>query len=248
MEEVKMKKWLVFLLLFWAVPAMAGDIYFQPGMTQQLFKDFSKDAGGILLYRAVAPATPLGLTGFDIGVEVTATDVNTGKDYWKKAFNNQNSPAYILTPKLHVQKGLPFGIDVGLVYSKVPDTDIQYLGGEVKYAIFEGGPVWPALAVRGSYTQIMGVNQLDFKTYGLEVAASKGFGVGVKITPYMSIGEYWAESTPKNLPAGIQLSSENFAMTRYAAGAKLQILLFSITAEVDYVQVPSYTLRVGLTW
>jgi hypothetical protein len=244
------KRWafLTVLLLFIAIPAMAGDISFQPGMTQDLFKDFNKELGAMLLYRAVAPAAPLGLTGFDIGVEATFTDIDTGKDYWKKAFQDQDVPSYLVMPKLHVQKGLPFGIDLGLVYSKVIDSDIQYIGGEVKYAFIEGSAVWPAVAVRGSYSQIMGVDQLDFKTYGVEVTASKGFGVGVKIIPYVSIGEYWNKSNPKNLPAGINLSSDSFSTTRYAAGAKLQFLLLDITAEADYAEVPSYTLRVGLSW
>ena len=243
-----MKKWLVVLLLFWAVPAIAADISFQPGMTQQFFKDFSKDAAGVLLYRAVAPAAPLGLTGFDIGVEVTATGVDNDKSYWKKAFKDQNPPSYMFAPKLHVQKGLPFDFDVGLVYSEVPGTNIQYIGGEVKYAIVSGGVLWPAVAVRGSYTQLFGVDQLDFKTYGLEVTASKGFGVGLKIIPYASIGQHWADSTPKSLPTGVQLSNETFSLTRCAVGAKLQMLVFALTAEVDYVQVPSYTLRAGVSW
>jgi len=243
-----MKKWLVVPLLLWATPAMAADISFQPGITQQMFKDFSKEAGGVLLYRAVGPAAPLGLTGFDIGVEATATQISDGKDYWKKAVKDQNPPSYIVVPKLHVQKGLPFGFDVGLVYSKVPDTNIQYAGGEVKYAIFGGGVLWPAFAVRGSYTQVFGVDQLDFKTYGLEVTASKGFGVGLKIIPYVSLGQHWIDSSPKNLPAGVSLQSESFSLTRGAVGARLQLALFAITAEVDYVQTPSYTLRAGIIW
>jgi hypothetical protein len=247
-EEKKMKKWLVILLLFWAVPAIAADISFQTGMTQQYFKDFSKDAAGVLLYRAVAPAEPLGLTGFDIGLEMTATSMDNAKDYMKKSFKDQNPPSYIFAPKIHAQKGLPFGIDVGLVYSEIPGTNIQYIGGEVKYAIISGGVLLPALAIRGSYTQLMGVTQLDFKTYGLEVTASKGFGVGLKIIPYASIGQHWADSTPKSLPAGVQLNNESFSLTRCAVGAKLQMLLFALTAEVDYVQALSYTLRAGITW
>ena len=243
-----MKKMLFVFILLWVTPAIAADIAFQPGMTQQFFKDFSKDAAGVLLYRAVAPAEPLGLTGFDIGVEVTATSMDNAKGYLKKAFKDQSPPSYIYAPKIHAQKGLPFGFDVGLVYSEIPGTNIQYIGGEVKYAIISGGVLWPAVAVRGSYTQLMGVNQLDFKTYGMEVTASKGFGVGLKIIPYASIGQHWADSTPKNLPSGVQLSDESFSLTRYAVGAKLQMLLFALTAEVDYVQAPSYTLRAGVTW
>jgi hypothetical protein len=243
-----MKKWLVVFLLIWVTPVMAADVSFQSGMTQQMFQDFSKYTASVLVYRAVSPAAPLGITGFDIGMEVTATSLDSGKDYWKMAFQNQDAPSYILAPKLHLQKGLPFDIDVGLVYSKVPDTNIQYIGGELKYAIFKGGVLWPAIAVRGSYSQLIGLEQLDFKTYGLELTASKGFGAGIKVTPYASIGQHWFVSNPKSLPAGVSLDNESFSMIRYAAGAQLQFMIVSITAEVDYVQVPSYTLRAGITW
>ena len=243
-----MKRGLIILLSFWATSAMAADIEFQQRMTQQMFQDFSKEAAGALLYRAVAPAAPLGLLGFDIGVELTATKIHKGEDYWKSAFKNQDPPAYIITPKLHAQKGLPFGFDVGLVYSKVPDTNIQYAGGELKYAILKGGVVSPALAVRGSYTQVFGIDQLDFKTYGLEITASKGFGVGVKIIPYVGIGQHWYESKPKNLSSGVQLSSESSSLTRGFIGAKLELGIFAVTAEADYVRMPSYSLRAGITW
>ena len=243
-----MKKWLLFFLLIWVTPATAADVSFQSGMTQQLFQDFSKYAASVLVYRAVEPAAPLGITGFDIGVEVTATSLDSGKDYWKMAFKNQDAPSFIFAPKLHAQKGLPFDIDVGLVYSAIPSTNIQYIGGELKYTIYKGGILSPAIAVRGSYSQLMGVDQLDFKTYGLELTASKGFGVGLKIIPYASVGPNWFNSSPKNLPFGLQLSNENFSMIRYAVGAQLQFMIVSITAEADYVQVPSYTLRAGITW
>jgi len=243
-----MKKWLLFFLLIWVTPAMAADVSFQSGMTQQMFQDFSKYTASVLVYRAVSPAAPLGITGFDIGVEVTATSLDSGKEYWKKAFQNSDAPSYIFAPKLHLQKGLPFDIDVGLVYSKIPDTNIQYIGGEVKYAIYKGSVLWPAIAVRGSYSQLIGLDQLDFKTYGLELTASKGFGAGIKVTPYASIGQHWFVSNPKNLPLGVSLDNESFSMIRYAVGAQLQFMIVSITAEADYVQVPSYTLRAGITW
>jgi hypothetical protein len=245
-----MKKllWLLFPVLIGVTPAAASDISFQSGMTQQMFQDFSRYAASVLVYRAVEPAAPLGITGFDIGVEVTATSLDSGKDYWKKAFQNLDAPSYVFAPKIHAQKGLPFDIDLGLVYSLVPNTNIQYIGGELKYAIYKGGILSPAVSVRGSYSQLLGVNQLDFKTYGVELAASKGFGVGIKIIPYASIGYHWFDSTPKNLPAGVQLGNETFSIIRWAVGTQLQFTLVSITAEVDYVQVPSYTLRAGITW
>ena len=254
-----MKRVWIVLLCFWATSAMAADIRFQSApattgniqiqpMDQQMFQDFSKDFAGVVLYRAVEPAAPLGLLGFNIGVEVTATQIHNGENYWKSAYSNQDPPSYIVSPRLHLQAGLPFGFDIGLAYSKVPDSNIQYAGGELKYAILKGGVVSPALAVRGSYTQTHGIDQLDFKTYGLEITVSKGFGAWFKIIPYAGIGQHWYESKPKNLTGGLQLDSESSSLTRGFIGAKLELGIFAITAEADYVRLPSYSLRAGIIW
>ena len=126
-----------------------------------------------------SPSCPI-----DIGVETTATKINEDKDYWKKSVKDQNPSSYLVSPRLHVQKGLPFGFDIGLAVGQVLNPNITYAGGEVKYAILKGGALEPAVAVRGSYSQTIGVDQLDLKTYGLDLSVSKGFGVGVKIIPY----------------------------------------------------------------
>jgi hypothetical protein len=243
-----MKKGFAVLFLLWITPAMASDIQFDRTMTQQMFRDFSQEAGASIIYRAIGPAEPLGLTGFDIGVETTATKINENKDYWKRSVKDQNPSAYLVSPKLHVQKGLPFGFDIGLAVGQVLDPNVTYAGGEVRYALLKGGVVQPAVAVRGSYSQTFGVDQLDLKTYGLDLSVSKGFGAGVKIIPYGGVGQYWFSSKPKNLTSGLNLNEENFSKTQVFAGARLQMALFTVTGQVDYIEVPSFSLRVGITW
>ncbi|MDP2976654.1 MAG: hypothetical protein Q8N45_10655, partial [Anaerolineales bacterium] len=66
--------------------------------------------------------------------------------------------------------------------------------------------------------------------------------------PYAGIGQYWMESKPKNLAAGIHLENETLSKTRFFGGAQLQMTLFTVTAEVDYIEVPSLSLRAGVTW
>ena len=70
-----MKKVFAFLFFFWITPAMASDIQFDRTMTQQMFRDFSQEAGASIVYRGIGPAEPLGLTGVDVGVETTATKI-----------------------------------------------------------------------------------------------------------------------------------------------------------------------------
>ena len=243
-----MKRIFVFLFFLWITPAMASDIQFDQTMTQQMFKDFSQEAGALVIYRAIGPVEPLGLTGLDIGVEATSTKIHGDRDYWKKSVKDQDPPSYLVSTRLHVQKGLPYGFDIGLAVGQVLEPNITYAGGEVRYAILKGGAVQPAVAVRGSYSQTLGVDQLDLKTYGLDLSISKGFGMGMKIIPYGGIGQYWISSKPKNLTAGLSLSEENFSKTQFFAGARLQIEILTITGQVDYVEVPSFSLRVGITW
>ncbi|MEW6614093.1 MAG: hypothetical protein AB1401_01310, partial [Thermodesulfobacteriota bacterium] len=192
--------------------ARADDIEFQTGITQSYFEKFSKELGAALSYKALSPAEPLGTLGFDIGLEITATDIEEGADYWNKATKNADMPSMIPLPKLYVRKGLPFNIDVGAIYSKVPNSNISLLGAEVKYSILKGSMTTPAVAIRGTYTQLLGVDQLDFKTYGADISISKGF---LNITPFGGIGAVWISSEPKSLPAGISLNKENITAMKY---------------------------------
>jgi len=62
--------------------------------------------------------------------------------------------------------------------SSVPDTNLKFWGAEIRYAFLEGGALTPALALRGTYTTLSGVDQLALDTRGLELSISKQHGVG----------------------------------------------------------------------
>lgn len=239
----------LFLLIVLVGNAFAlDDIKFSTGMTQDLFKKFSEEIGVALSYKPVSPAEPYGITGFDVGLEVSA--INVDDKYWNKAVKNQDVPGYVLIPKLHAIKGLPFGIDVGAVYSQVPGSNIKYYGGEIKYAILQGSAVTPAVSVRGTFTKLAGVEELDLSTYGAEATISKGFGIGVKLTPYAGAGVNWIKSTPQDYAkTTLGLKEESFAKTKLYVGARFNILLLSVTAEAEYNSVtPVYSLKAGLSF
>jgi len=225
-----------------AEPARAAkyDIAIPSGYAQSQFHDFSEQLGLALAYRALAPAEPLGLLGFDVGVEITASKIDRNESFWKEVMPS-TPPAYLPFPKLHAQKGLPFGIDVGLVYTKLPSSNIGMIGGEVKWAILKGTLATPALAIRGSYTTLTGVDQLDLSTYGADVSVSKGIAF---VTPYLGVGQVWIKSSTDAVP----LQDESISATRTFVGAKLSLLLLSFAAEVDFSKVPSYSFRAGLSF
>ncbi|HBA86791.1 MAG TPA: hypothetical protein DCZ75_02055 [Geobacter sp.] len=230
--------------------AMAKDINFSSAISQENFKSLSKQAGAAISYKNTAPAAPLGLTGFDAGVELSAIKVSG--DYWDTAFGG-NSPSFLVLPKIRARKGLPFGIDVGAMYSYVPDSNIKLFGVEVSKAILEGSVATPAVGVRATYTKLTGVNELDLQTAGIDASISKGF---LFLTPYAGAGGVWVSSKAKgNLQTlaitanGAPLGSENVFQPRVFAGLKFSPLpLLGFTGEVEYQQRPIYSLKAALSF
>ena len=222
-------------------PCFAADnIDSLQNLLQSEFKAFSQDLGAALSYKAVSPAEPLGITGFDIGLEVTGTKLNHS-DVWDQA-SSGSAPSTLPIPKLHVIKGLPFNFDVGATYTKIPTTNISLLGGELRYAILEGGVASPAVAVRGTFTKLSGVDQLDFSTKGLELSVSKGFAM---LTPYAGVGEVWVDSKPK-ADAATVLTKESFQQTKYFVGANLNLGLINFDLDYDNTDsTNSYTVKMG---
>jgi hypothetical protein len=246
-----MKKFvIVTLLLLAAMPAMAAtDIALPPTFTQQQFKDFSRDLGLVISYVPLAPAEPLGdkLPGFDIGVEVTAVQLDTDQQYWKdvEAYVGDTVPSSLPIPKFHAQIGFPFiPIDVGFVYSKIPSTNITFMGGEIKYAFLEGGVATPAVAIRGAYTKLSGVDDIDLSTTYADLSISKGFAI---FTPYAGYGMVWIDSKEKS-PL-VTLQDESMSEGKGFVGCKITFFpLMNMVLEADFAKVNSYSLRLNLSF
>lgn len=228
-------------------PVCAADISFITGIAQNEFKSLSKEAGAALAYRNLAPAAPLGITGFDIGAEASAMSIDKSSPYWKAAFGNDTPPSYLVVPKVRARKGLPFGIDVGAMYSYIPDTNIKLYGVEVSKSLLDGGVALPALSIRGTYTRLAGVDDLALNTFGADASISKGF---LFITPYAGAGIVQINSEAQGKLKSTYaptLKSESISVPRYFGGVKITPFpLFSITAEAEHAVRPIYSLKVAL--
>jgi len=231
------------LLIGLSSPVLAAtDIKLPNTFTQSEFDDLSRQVGLAISYNPLSPAASLGLLGFDIGVEATAVHIDSNKSFWTDAVG-KTPPSYLVFPKIHAQKGLPLGIDVGLSYAKVPGTNIGLMGGELKWAVLEGTSVMPAVAIRGDYTKLVGVNDINLSDYGADISISKGF---LFVTPYAGVGEVWISSKEKS--DLIDLKSASLSETKGFVGVKLSLFIISFVAEADFSKVPSYSGRMNLSF
>ena len=220
-----------------------NDIVISGGTTQSQFRDLTEQLGLAISYMPLAPAESLGLLGFDAGIEITAVNIDQSKSVWGNVIPDGSIPDYIYLPKLHVQVGLPLRLDVGAVYSKMPDSNISMVGGELKWAFIEGGAAMPALALRGSYTKLLGVSDMDLNTYGLDLSISKGITF---LTPYAGVGMVWITSRNHS---STTLDSEQVNRAKGFVGLRISILHFiSLVAEADFSAIQAYSLRLNASF
>lgn len=221
----------------------------QQATAQTSFRALSEDFGAALSYKPITPAAPLGITGFDIGVEVSATDITKSAAAWKSA-TGSSAPSTLPVPKLYLAKGLPLDIDVAAFYTAIPTTNISVYGAALSYAIIGGGLAMPAVTVRGAMTKLNGIDQLSFSTKSLDISISKGFA---GFSPYAGAGIVSVDSsTPVTATiagASVGLQAENFTQSKLFAGLNVNLGLPNFAIEVDQTGgTQSVSAKVGLRW
>lgn len=171
----------------------------------------------------------------------TAVPVDTNADYWQKAVGDDFSISdHIVVPRLVVSKGLSL-VTVSGSYAKVQDSEIEIWGAAIDVPIINGGIVKPTLAVRGSYAQLQGVEELDLKTAGVELFLSKGFG---PITPYAAVGLTRSDAEAV-ITDEIRFTDESDAQ-RITVGVKVSMLFPKIVVEATQGEERSYAAKVSL--
>lgn len=215
---------------------------------QSNFRTISEDFGAAFSYKPVTPAAALGITGFDIGLEVSGTDISKSSTVWQ-SLTGTASLGTLPIAKLTAAKGLPFGIDISAFYAGDPSgtTNITLTGAALSYAILEGDALEPALAVRAATTNLGGINEWSIGTKSLDVSFSKGF---IGFTPYIGVGQVWVDSKISNatlVAAGLQ--GESFTQSKMFVGFNINLGLPNFAIEADSTgNIATYSAKLGLRW
>lgn len=201
----------------------AGDFPSVGSLTQDQFHKLSQDLGAAFSYKGVTPATPLGLTGFDIGIEVTDTKVENSSIFSLAGAGDQSR---VVIPKLHIYKGLPAGFDIGAFIAAAPDIDATLFGVDVRYAVMEDGLTTPAIGLRLSGTKATGLGDLNVSTAAFDVMISKKFTF---VTPYAGGGVVRTMSDV----SGSGLAKESFNKGRYFGGVNVNFAVINFAFEAE---------------
>jgi hypothetical protein len=169
---------------------------------QSNFRSLMSELGVAIAPRLMTPADTLGYAGFQFSAELGVTKINAGRPYWRGVEGSSFNPAeptptarpdsYLTTVGGFVRKGmwLPLpAFEFGAGAVNILGSSMYAIQGYAKLALQEGfhGWVLPSVAVRGSASQLLGTNQVDLNVYGIDVLASKAFGLAgtVRLEPFV---------------------------------------------------------------
>lgn len=225
--------------LLFAASAHANDLRLTPGAQQVDIRAMTRDLGAGLSYKALGPAAAYGIMGFDIGAFATYADIDES-DPWDRATGGQD-PSSLWVVGARARKGLPLGLDASIFIADLPSNDGTLFGGSLQYALLEGGPVTPGVALRLGYSSLSGVDDFDFDAWSVDATVSKGFPL---LTPYAGAGIVISELDPS---VG-SLSSERTSFGRVFGGVRLSLGFLDVTPEVEMAGGNfSANLRLGVT-
>lgn len=203
--------------------SFAGNLDQIGTLAQSQFLSLSTDLAAAASYKGVTPATPLSVSGFDVGLEVTQTQLESAAAF-RQAGAGDVSNLYV--PKIHIYKGLPFGVDIGAFVSKVSGVDGSLVGAELRYSVLDDGIAMPALGVRLSGTKLFGVSEVSLSTVALDAMLSKKLAI---VTPYIGAGTVRTQSRAN--VAGLR--EETFNKSRVFVGLNVNILITNVAVEAE---------------
>jgi hypothetical protein len=191
-------------------------------LAQGELRELARDLGAAFSYKGVAPATPLGALGLDLGLEVTETQLEHSRLF---ALAGSRAGSSLLVPKLHVHKGLPANLDLSAFVGGATEIDAGVFGAALRWTFADQGLVYPAFSLRGSATRTTGTGDLKVTTGAIDVLASKTF---TAVTPFVGAGRVRTE-----VSAGGRLGDERVDETRVFGGVNLNLVALNFAFEAE---------------
>lgn len=205
-------------------------------------------------FHFIAPASPTGITGFDIGLgasffalpqkarDVATTYIKDGKDL----------PPALAVPRLTVQKGLPADFDLAANVSIIPGSEIKLLGGAVQWSLFNPISPLPTISARVAYSTLLGLKTLQATNTSIEALASVGLPPGITIIePYVGGGLGFATAKSEFSATvngqAVSLTEKTSWTDKYALiGARVSVLPFiGIAAEAQLGSEQIYNAKLS---
>jgi hypothetical protein len=225
-------------------------IVLDPSLTQGDFNAFIGEVSELMHFRPLAGAKPLGKFNFEITLEMRSAEIEDWEPKWNNTFSHPDHH-HTLTgddhrlsiPGLRGKMGITDKMDVELFLAVNPDSNYGFTGVAIKYALInDPNSKWGA-AVRGSYTTLLGVDDMDLNQIAADFLVSRDIWY---FRPYVGGAlalSYGVETTDK-----VALSNETLLSPMALIGTEFVWKYFSAGIEQSFGKLSITSFKVGATF
>lgn len=222
-------------------------------LTQEAWRQFTREAGIVTSFRPLTDAKPMGRGNWEISALQWSTAIDDHDDAWNDTFVHPDSTHWLTGgsglsfPGVMVRAGVTDRTDVGAYFTQNFNANYGFYGAQVQYALLERPRAGWSAAARVSFVSMFGPEDLDQRTYGADLVASRDYSVNrLTVSPYASVSGYL--STAHEKTTAVDLRDEAVFGGQATLGAVAAISIVRIAAEVSTAQVGSRSLKIGFAF
>lgn len=226
-----------------------------PSLTQESWHQFTKEAGLVAYFRPLTDAKPMGAWNVEFSILQWATAIDDHDAAWNDTFVHPDSVHWLTEshrlsfPGLTARVGLTDKIDLGLYWTKNPNANYGFWGGQIQYNLInEQEKKWSA-AARMSFTSMYGPEDLNLRVYGLEALVSKEFRIysdWAYVSPYVGVSSYVSTSHEKT--SKVDLDDETVLGGQAMVGAVLKLSIARVSVEYNVAKVSTLSCKIGVAF
>ncbi len=197
------------------------------------FRLLTSELALALTPRTLHTGETLGMSGFEVGVDVTFVNFNVRRDYWQGVTERERrgggTPNGTQTVTgFHFRKGLPFSFELDGHVNYLVSSSMFMVGGGLRYSFLEGYKWVPNISARAGVARLLAAEEIDMTNVTLDVALSKTFALAgiMTITPILGWGMIFVHANSTVLDATPLDQSDNTSMA--SGGSLYQMPTFSL--------------------
>jgi hypothetical protein len=224
-----------------------------PSLTQKAWREFTREAGLVVYFSPLSDAKPMGAKNFEISLLQWKTKFDDTKEAWNNTFVHPDSVhwlkegARLSIPGLMFRAGVTKKLDVSAYITKSPGANYGFWGAQAQYSLLNGTEKEWNAAARASVLAIYGPEDVSFAVYGVDLLASKEFGLNRKwasVAPYAGVSSYLTTSHEKS--SVVDLQDEVVGGGRAMLGALFKLSIARVGVEYSIARLNTISLKVGV--
>ena len=230
-------------------------IQIDPNLSQEAWHQFAKEAALVTYFRPLNGAKPMGRGTYELSLLQWNTAINETHEAWNNTFVHPDSAHWLVGghslpfPGLTLRSGITKRIDAAVYFTQNPGANYGFIGGQLQYNLVNDTTKGVAVSTRANFVSSFGPEDLNLKSYGLDVVASKQINIysdKISVSPYITASSFLSHAHEKT--DKVSLKDEIVPGLQAAVGASARVSILTLGVEYNFAKINTLSYKMGITY